>query len=996
MSSRFRDYCTRLLIVLWMGWLGAPAAQGQSDEVESAQEAKLAKRSRWWSLQPLELVQPPVVTDPKWTAPVDRFIHAKLKDQGLAPAAPAEPETLLRRLAFVLTGLPPTPQQLIRFQQEYAECAEAAIARQVDAFLSSPHFGERFARHWMDVVRYTDTYGYEWDNPAKGSWEYRDYLIRAFNDDVGFDQLIREQLAGDLLPEPRVDRELGIHESLIGPMFYHLGEHRHGSSLDFNGIHQEMIHNKIDAFSKTFLAMTVACARCHDHKLDEISQADYYALAGVFMSPRWSTRVIDAPGRYDSQIAELKSLRQRMGEGLAGRWNEDVDRRDAAALKRWSQQQPAKTESPLGDPAWPLVRLAAAKTDEEAASIWGELNARWRAEREKRIAANGEKFTVVTDFREPGLPPGWVTEGDGMRHGFAAGGEPLVALAGNRLVQELLLPGYHTHALSSKLPGALRLPPEHEVFGNVIDLKLRGGEWGGYLVVPQNAFQTEEVRFLAANQPATWTEFVDKPRKNGVSRVRVEVVTSELNPNFPPRTGVARAGGVALANDDAGFDKRSWFSVTGIVRHDQPGAPSDTLEYFADLFRRSRPETIDEAWQHIERWCDDSLERWADGQPTRMDIRRINWMLSNGLLLNAAGELPELQKLVKRYRDVEETIGFPRTVNSMDERDIAPLDYRLNIRGNVDDEGPGIDRDFLEVFHGYHDVGKSLGSGRLALARYLSSRDNPQTARVYVNRIWQWVFGTGIVATPNDFGKLGNRPSHPALLDWLAERFMKEDWSTKQLVRHLVLSRTFRQSGEVTEAGLARDPDNRLLHHYPTRRLEAEAVRDNLLAVSGRLDAAFYGPPIDPPRAVEDDQKRLFAGPLDSHGRRSLYMKMSIMAPPKFLVGFNLPELKLSTGRRDVTNVPAQALIMLNDPLVTSLADHWADRLVEDASRTPEQRVRRMFRRALARDPRPKEILRWSEAVQRFRLEGDIMTDRTAWSELAHALMNTKEFLYYR
>ena len=189
----------------------------------------------------------------------------------------------------------------------------AAYERLVDELLASPHFGERFARHWMDVVRYTDTYGYESDNPAKGAWEYRDYLIRAFNDDVGFDQLVREQLAGDLLPEPRIDRELGINESAIGPMFYHLGEHRQGGSLMFNGVHQQMVDNKIDAFSKAFLALTVACARCHDHKLEAVSQRDYYALAAVFMTPRWTSRVIDAPGKNDAAIARLKELRAPFG-----------------------------------------------------------------------------------------------------------------------------------------------------------------------------------------------------------------------------------------------------------------------------------------------------------------------------------------------------------------------------------------------------------------------------------------------------------------------------------------------------------------------------------------------------------------------------------------------------------------------------------------------------------------------------------------------------------
>jgi hypothetical protein len=282
------------------------------------------------------------------------------------------------------------------------------------------------------------------------------------------------------------------------------------------------------------------------------------------------------------------------------------------------------------------------------------------------------------------------------------------------------------------------------------------------------------------------------------------------------------------------------------------------------------------------------------------------------------------------------------------------------------------------------------------LSEFLSSRDNPQTARVFVNRVWHWIFGTGIVVTPSDFGKLGGRPSHPELLDWLAVRFMEEGWSMKTLIRRLVLSQTFRQSGEVDPVAIERDPQNRLLHHYPTRRLEAEAIRDALLAVSGELDRCLYGRPINPPRSREDSKKRLFSGPADSHGRRSLYLEMSIMDPPKFLVGFNLPGVKLPTGRRDETNVPAQALMMLNDPIVIQQSEAWADRLIADGSPTSEDRIRRMFITALGRYPKQHELERWSQALDSFAQTSDLMSDRQAWAELAHTMFNTQEFIYYR
>lgn len=327
-------------------------------------EAEFRKRLDWWSLKPLQSAAVPPAG--AWGAdPIDRFILKGLTDAKLKPATAADPETLLRRLSFVLTGLPPSPTLRERYLAESRKDSNAAYVKLVDELLASPHFGERFARHWMDVVRYTDTYGYEWDNPAKGSHEYRDYLIRAFNGDLPFDRFLLEQLAGDLLPSPRLDTALAINESLIGPMFYHMGEHRHGSSYEFNGVHQEMMNNKIEAFSKAFLAITVACSRCHDHKLEAVSQRDYYALGAVFATPRWTSRVVDAPGKNDAAIRRLQELRTAIRTELAREWR--------AKPINWRKSLPKEAKL-IEEIAYPLVKLAA-KPDLET---WKTLAEEWR------------------------------------------------------------------------------------------------------------------------------------------------------------------------------------------------------------------------------------------------------------------------------------------------------------------------------------------------------------------------------------------------------------------------------------------------------------------------------------------------------------------------------------------------------------------------------------------------------------------------------------------
>jgi mono/diheme cytochrome c family protein len=980
-------------VALLAEWIQQGAVDPRNDAPAAAQPvteewaAEFQKRLDWWSLKPMEKTEPPTVADAVWKRePVDRFIRAGLAAAaGLPPAPRADAETLLRRLSFVLTGLPPTPEQRTRFLAASARDAEAACTALVDELLTSPHFGERFARHWMDAVRYTDTYGYEWDVPAKGAHEYRDYLIRAFNGDVGFDQFLREQLAGDLLAPPRVDAALQINESLIGPMFYHLGEHRHGSSLDANGVHQEMVNNKIDAFSKVFLATTVACARCHNHKLEAVSQRDYYALGAAFMTPRWTARSVDAPGKNDAPIAQLKELRASIRSELAARWK-------TASIQPEGWRKPLEVkEAPapkLEDIAYPLVKLT--KADGGIEATWTALAKEWTDTRAARTQANAA-FTVLADFSQPQFPAGWTAEGDGLAHGWVPEATPLIALDGDAVIARLLPRGYHTHALSSKLPGALQMPPQHLVAGNFASLRLAGGEFGGHLMMDENTFLNERVTFLNEVNP-TWKTFGDTPLKNGVTRVTLDFTTASLNPNFPPRHGVAPG----LPATDTGYDKRSWLSITGIVTHEAGGTPQDTLDVFTTLYTGPAPKTVEEANARLASWLTGAVQRWCEERTQPGDGPVLDWLLANQMLPNKAEAGSPLAALVSEYRRVEQTIAFPRTVNSMDERSTAKAGLHFNVRGNVDSLGEVVMPDFLQMFSGRNDVAKSTGSGRLELATSLLQPEHPLTSRVYVNRVWQWLFGTGLVATPDDFGRLGDKPSHPELLDWLAREFIREGWSTKKLVRRLVLSETFRQSGTVTAAARDRDPANRLRHHYATRRLEAEGIRDALLAVSGRLDATLYGLPVNPHRATELPTRYLFSGPLDGDGRRSLYLKMSIMAPPTFLTAFDLPDLKLPSGKRNVTNVPTQSLMMLNDPLVSTLAKHWATQLLKAAHATAEERVSAMFIRAFARAPQPSELQQWTAAAREFATTPDLLRDEAAWSQLAHALFNTQEFIHYR
>ena len=285
-------------------------------------------------------------------------------------------------------------------------------------------------------------------------------------------------------------------------------------------------------------------------------------------------------------------------------------------------------------------------------------------------------------------------------------------------------------------------------------------------------------------------------------------------------------------------------------------------------------------------------------------------------------------------------------------------------------------------------------------ARQVTDARNPLTARVYVNRVWHYLFGEGLVRTPDDFGHLGEAPSHPELLDYLAARFVQDGWSTKKLIRTLVSSAVWRQASVPTRQAIDIDPENRMWHHFPMRRLEAEAIRDSILTVAGRLDRTLFGESIEPFRTAEDSQKRLFKGPLDGEGRRSIYIEMTLMEPPRFLALFNQPIPKQTVGRRDVSNVPDQALALLNDPFVIAMAKHWSERLDSVGFTSPEQRAQTMLETALARPARPEEIAGLLQLTRRsVELRGgcgDILGCRPAWQDAAHAVFNLKEFLYVR
>lgn len=1008
--------------------LGAPDPRDKAPAAirETTWEETLRQRRDWWSLHPV--VEPPI-PQPKradWSeTAVDRFILARLEGKGLAPAEPAPADALARRLSLVLTGLPLEPARVSGFVQDFqSNSADAAIERLADELLASPHFGERWARHWMDVVRFTETHGNEWNYEVHHAWRYRDYLIRAFNADVPYDQFVREHIAGDLLPAPRRNEAEQINESVIGTAFYRFGEVNHDDCIGLREIGFDLADNQIDTLTKAFQATTVACARCHDHKLDAVSTHDYYALLGVIRSSRMASHTIDAADANAAALEQLRQIKRELRPDLAAMWSSDAQQvgrylaaarakrgnqpyadqlaagLDAARLGKWIAAL-AVEKAPLEDPLEPYRRLAAAGEDPAAfQAAWQKLAAEYAAEDRQRTEFNQSQFVAYADFRNAGGAE-WQVGGQGLRDGPVRSGDFVVAPEGESLVKAVLPAGCFTNTLSDKLNGTLRSPvlpagKSHISFQVV-------GQRSSALRLVSNNCQLNYKNYRAlTNDSLQWITF-SPPSDRESLRTYAELMTMFDNPKFPDQLSAlgGDAANYKLPWEKAAENPRSYFGVTRVVLHDGAESPRAELTHLRRLFAEPPPANLAEVEARYSAAIGQAAAVFGQNKATDDDIAWLDALVRRDLLANKTSALPKLESLAQKYRQTEAALRLPRIVPGVADGG-AGYDQPVFARGDCHRPGEPVARRYLEVLSSSPSPPGAFagpGSGRLELAEQIASPANPLTARVMVNRVWHHLFGAGLVRTVDDFGHVGELPSHPELLDYLAARFTADGWSVKRLIRTIVLSRTFRASNQPSAAAKERDPQNRLLSHYSARRMEAEAIRDSILAASGRLDPTLYGMSVQPYREQENADRRLFPGPLDGAGRRSIYIKNTLMEAPKFLGVFNFPGGKVAQGRRDVTNVPAQALALLNDPFVVGQAGVWAGRLVERPDASIGERIDAMFQTALGRSPTAEERGRFEQAARRLAElrqtpEADMLKSRAIWKDVAHAIFNLTEFIY--
>ena len=974
---------------------GATADAGTPDPSEPFDLDR--RRNTHWAWQPVRPVAPPEVADPAWSArPVDRFIRARLDTEGLTPARPADRQTLIRRLSFDLRGLPPTPAEIARFVGDEAPDAYEAL---VDRYLASPHFGERWARHWMDLVRYTESHGSEGDPDIPEAWRYRDYLIRAINADVPYDQLIREHLAGDLLDEPRINPGDGLNESIIATAHYRLIEHGY-QPVDPWEDRVKWTDNQVDVVSKAFMGLTVSCARCHDHKFDAISQKDYYSLFGTMYGARPTQRAIDAPARLETNKTALAETKSEIRRRLADAWLAAID--DMPAKLAEATPTPGEpADSATADADGTILAAWRALADVEPAGFaaaWGALGDRWSDEIADRERFNATHFETAWDFSGPDYAS-TVGHGTGRPGEPSAPGEFVVQRRGDRVLNGIYAGGAYTHLLSDKHAGVIQTP-RFTIDHDFISMRMLGGNLSFANLIIENYAVPRggiyNLRYSPKQDEMTWAQWDTKFWK-GFSAY-IEFATQDdatqffldpedsAQPNRPTRRR----------------DGRSAIGVSQVLFHEADETPRDTVVPLLQLLEATAtrpPTTRAELATAVADSLGEVVSAWRDGPLSERQAAFLDEALRADLLPRTLEELESLRGVVAEYRLLEREVPVARRVPGVVEE--AAPDHPLLVRGNYKNLGDPVPRGFLSALDGAPFA--EPGQVRLRLAEAITDPVNPLTGRVAVNRVWRHLFGYGLVRTVDNFGRLGDPPSHPGLLDTLAADFVEGGYSVKQLVRRLVQTEAYRMSSEPSPEAVEADPDNRLLQHANLRRLDAEAIRDSMLSVSGRLDPTLYGPSVPVHYAArhgltEGDPDN---GPVDGDGRRSIYQEIRRNAYNPFLQVFDQPKPASTRGQRDSTNVPAQSLTLLNSPFVIGQAAEWGRRLAEGEAGTVDGRLDHMYLKAFARRPTDAERARVRTyldgvAADRGTSSELLLYDPQVWQDVAHSLFNLKEYLFIR
>lgn len=958
-----------------------------------------ASDKKHWSFQPVKRAVVPAQSNP-----IDYFIDRTLRENNLKPSPKADRITLLRRASLDLTGLPPSPEAVKSFVDDPRK-TNIAFAEAVNGLLASPRYGERWAQHWLDVVRYADTHGFEVNTPRPHAWPYRDYVIEAFNKDTPFDQFIREQIAGDQIGQ---DAATGFLMTAARLLPGQIGKDAESMRLARQDELGEIVINT----SEAFLGLSVGCARCHDHKFDDISAKDYYSMQAFFAGVSYGDRPI-RPANAGALHKEKEQLQSRVSE---------IDRALAGFV--------------------PLARSGV-----ERSSVNASLN----VERFAPVKARKVRFTIKkTNLYEPCIDELEIFDTNGQNIALASLGVKRSA-SGSKVSGKHKLEfindgqlGNSRSWMCGKQTGwvMLEFPAVHTI-DRLVWSRDREGKFTDRLAL--------EYVIEVADDLGVWKVVADStdrrslikivngivrpgPERQGTTGFKnaydgdVGTMTFTTNPGTttaPQRSLLAFEKGVhnlshIRINDIAGNDKNGRLQqITVRVTTDTDAdlaarTYSDVKNLSIEMFsgdanplpkvkiKGNTIEHLDTAhdgfysivfdpvpgatgieleWKNegnFKHWTLREIEA-CSGAPNKTQKRKSIAALEPKQLAKSKALLVEKKKIESRLTEISKSrlvfggkFGKPETVH-------------LLKRGDAEQPQEEVTPTVLSAL-GELSLAKDAPEAdrRLALANWIANAKNPLTARVAVNRIWQFHFGAGLVLTSSDFGRNGAKPSHPELLDWLAHEFVRSGWSVKHMHKLIMLSDTYQQSSRMNEAGQKADADSRLLWRFPSRRLEAEAIRDSILLVSGNLNLEAGGPGFSffksrggltgfPP--VTEFTQREF--------RRMIYQHKIRMEPVPIFGVFDAPDAGQTMPRRKQSTTAIQALNLFNSPFVNDQAAAFANRVVKETGNDSRQQVTRAFQLAFGRQPNPVET---KAAVATAETHG--------LPTLCRVLFNSNEFLF--
>ncbi len=888
-------------------WIASGAPWG-TDPIDPLQFSTKNRAGRdWWSLQPVRTPSPPEVADVHWGhSPIDRFVLRKLEAEGLSPQPEADRRTLIRRLRFDLTGLPPTPEEVDAF---LADDSPDAYERLVDQLLDSPDYGVRWARWWLDLARFGESNGFEFDEFRPNAWRYRDWVVDALNRDMPYDEFARLQLAGDVIypDDPSAVEATGF---LVAGAYDSVGQNQISQVMKAV-VRADEMENYISTVSQTFLGLTIHCARCHDHKFDPIRQVEYYRLASSLAGVRHGERDLSSIDPHRIALTRQAETLRSAIEAI------EKPARDRILSNRKSQ--PAPASEPVA--SWDFDRGPEDRVGMLSVALQGSAS----------LGPEGLHVDGQTGFaRTPPLP------------------FDLKA---------------HT------LEAWVKLDNLDQSGGAVVSLHEPDG--GGFDAI-----------VFAEREPARWMAGSESFKRTQSASGHAETEAA----NRPVHVAITYAsdGTIRLFRDGQPYGNpyptdgpRPFLKGRSQLLFGLRHMPVGGNRLLAGTIVRAR--LYDRALEPSEVAASASTFRdfvtpQAMAEALPKDQRQERDRL--------------LQKLDQLQKTITESARKAYVVSP---RDAGPTHVQL--RGNPAQEGEEVSSGGVAALAMLNaDFGlppdAPEAARRQKLARWITDARNPLFARTVVNRLWQAHFGTGLVETPSDLGFNGGLPSHPELLDWLASEVVRQGWSLKAMHRLIVTSAAYRQSSRLNPLAMTRDAGNRWVWRKSPTRLEAEMLRDAMLAISGQVDRKLGGPSyLDQTMTRAPGTAALLYEDADPEtpglDRRTLYRAWVRGGPNDLLSAFDCPDPSTTTPRRAVTTTPLQALSLLNNALVLHLSDSFAERLAREVGTDPDSQVDRAYRLVYGRRPDPKERERAVRVVETFGAK-----------TLARALFNSNEFLY--